>query len=88
MSKAAIPFTKTSVVSHSFLRVAVVHVRLIFVGNGVSLRDVVGDPHNSTLKIRVPNYVVVLPHNLKARKLISLPLFFLEINSNNKASAA
>ena len=45
LSKAAIPFTKTSVVSPSFVRLAVVHVRLIFVGNVVSLRDVVGDPH-------------------------------------------
>lgn len=76
LSKAAIPFAKTSVVSPSFLRIAVVHVRLIFIGIGVSLRDVVGDPHTSTLKIRLPTRKVVLPHNLKARKLMSLTIFF------------
>ena len=67
--------SKRSVVSPSFIRIAVVLVRFIFIGNGVSLRGVVGDLQHSTRRIQLLTRDMVLPHNLKANKLISLPIF-------------
>ena len=49
LNRTTILFKKNSVMPPSFIRIAGVHVtRLVFIENDLSLREVVGDPKNST----------------------------------------
>lgn len=48
LNRTTFPFKKNSVICLSFIRIAVVHARLVLMGSGVPWREVVDDPKNST----------------------------------------